>query len=604
MNLSQSNIYVITGENGCGKSTYLDSFYYKNRDKSIFYIRQNDYLFENMTVIENLMFCGFDCSKQWNQFIDIESVKDLYPAQLSLGQRQILAIICAVSSQSHMIILDETMSALSQGSIERLIKLFKELSSTCIIIVSHQKEIIDSCDVVIPFTDLSDDFLEDLKKKENKRITIRYFALFGKRHWKINIGLLFLLAVCFVSLAFTMNFKNFAQSEISEGMTSRVTHEGFIFNNTNIYAHQRTEYAQERPSITIKNYDKLKSISGLSHFNAYIPFTFIIKHDKYQNPYYEKLTISQQNAKRDVSLDTNMNYSIAPYSSYSGMEKSLNDKTVFQKGIILTEDMAHTLNLNKKNLSKTTITLHVGVPISQKIDKNTFAVVEDPEHPGKMVERKISSRAISYKEITLRLPIRGIIKNTGSFQIRSTDAQFFLPCTDMESIYKKYNRNYMPNAYFAKIDDVAQLPNIKKSITKVSSTLIFSSLFDYYHVSHTMTKILHTLEIMTLIPLVLILFMVFYSLIYKLKERADIYDRIQAYGYSPKACDHFIVQFYLCRYCIFIVICCILFFVLSSFLHSQSLYFMKWTWSFVALSFLVLNILYIGADLYVSHKKR
>ena len=70
--------------------------------------------------------------------------------QLSLGQRQLVAIARALIMQPQILLLDEPTSALDEGLANHLLKVLKQLNqkhNLTIMIVNHQLELIqDFCD--------------------------------------------------------------------------------------------------------------------------------------------------------------------------------------------------------------------------------------------------------------------------------------------------------------------------------------------------------------------------------------------------------------------------------------------------------------------------
>jgi ribose transport system ATP-binding protein len=74
--------------------------------------------------------------------IDLDIDIDRRVADLSIGHRQIIAIVKALSSASRVLIMDEPTAALTAGEVERLFKIMRDLSATGvgIIYISHRLE--------------------------------------------------------------------------------------------------------------------------------------------------------------------------------------------------------------------------------------------------------------------------------------------------------------------------------------------------------------------------------------------------------------------------------------------------------------------------------
>lgn len=175
-------VYGIYGESGCGKSTLskliLGFWHIENGsisigginindiDKTILrkyitYISQDSYLL-NDSIYENIVF-NKECSKE--KFNDILNKVNLYDtvqklpmkektivgdkgAMLSGGQRKRITLARALLKKTPIIILDEPTSELDdENSINIMKQLINDFSKSILIIISHQKEIINLCDV-------------------------------------------------------------------------------------------------------------------------------------------------------------------------------------------------------------------------------------------------------------------------------------------------------------------------------------------------------------------------------------------------------------------------------------------------------------------------
>ena len=158
-------MFGIVGESGAGKSTLLrciinleipDSgtilFDDKPMDKNMLRetatIFQNYNLFNNKTAFDNVALPLKIRNTYHEQsvtdalkFVGLESRRDYYPAQLSGGEKQRLAIARAIVSKPKFLICDEPTSALdrktSQDMIELLNRINTELNTT-ILIVTHE----------------------------------------------------------------------------------------------------------------------------------------------------------------------------------------------------------------------------------------------------------------------------------------------------------------------------------------------------------------------------------------------------------------------------------------------------------------------------------
>ena len=83
-----------------------------------------------------------DEARQRLAAIDLDIDIDRRVADLSIGHRQIVAIVKALSSASRVLIMDEPTAALNAGEVERLFRIMRDLTATGvgIIYISHRLE--------------------------------------------------------------------------------------------------------------------------------------------------------------------------------------------------------------------------------------------------------------------------------------------------------------------------------------------------------------------------------------------------------------------------------------------------------------------------------
>lgn len=72
---------------------------------------------------------------------------------LSGGQKKLIALGRALYFDKQILLLDEVMASMDKETMQRTLRVLKEeqMKNKTIIIVSHQKEVFDSCDTVYEF---------------------------------------------------------------------------------------------------------------------------------------------------------------------------------------------------------------------------------------------------------------------------------------------------------------------------------------------------------------------------------------------------------------------------------------------------------------------
>lgn len=159
--IHKGEIVSLIGPNGAGKSTLLKVIFgllkptkgkvifegrnitgrapYKNSKDGIGYFIQGGEVFTNLTVIENLSLIQAISDRKSDFRIRIDEIFALFPeiekfknkraGLLSGGERQMLALGILLVKQPRLLLLDEPLSKLSSGLMERFSTKIKEINS-------------------------------------------------------------------------------------------------------------------------------------------------------------------------------------------------------------------------------------------------------------------------------------------------------------------------------------------------------------------------------------------------------------------------------------------------------------------------------------------
>ncbi|TYB86952.1 MAG: sugar ABC transporter ATP-binding protein [Kosmotoga sp.] len=175
--LKKNEIHCLVGENGSGKSTLIKiisgvvhpesgtkitikgkSFKaltpIRSVDEGIQVIYQDLSLFPNLSVAENICITEYQKSKanfvnytkmrkkatHAMEKIDVNIDPDKLVRELSIAQKQIVAIVRAIATDAELIIMDEPTASLSKHEIDELLNLIKKLQKKglTILFVSHK----------------------------------------------------------------------------------------------------------------------------------------------------------------------------------------------------------------------------------------------------------------------------------------------------------------------------------------------------------------------------------------------------------------------------------------------------------------------------------
>jgi branched-chain amino acid transport system ATP-binding protein len=156
---------VVVGPNGSGKSTLLKTVFgltkiysgkvfldglditglppHKVAEKGIAYLPQVDNVFSNLTVYENLLIAGYGLKRDEDAVTDVlemfphlKTYRNRKAAEMSGGERQMLAIAMALIRKPKLMLFDEPTGNLSPKMATQILNVIKDLRD------SHGKTII------------------------------------------------------------------------------------------------------------------------------------------------------------------------------------------------------------------------------------------------------------------------------------------------------------------------------------------------------------------------------------------------------------------------------------------------------------------------------
>jgi len=164
LEIEEGSFVALSGESGSGKTTLLrilaglesakgfikmgeeiwqeGDFVKETQKRQIGFVFQEYALFENMSVLQNLLFVSQDkeLASHLLEITDLIQLKDRLPNTLSGGQKQRVSLCRAMMNRPKLLLMDEPLSALDMEMRNRLQKeillLHKEFKTTTIF-VSH-----------------------------------------------------------------------------------------------------------------------------------------------------------------------------------------------------------------------------------------------------------------------------------------------------------------------------------------------------------------------------------------------------------------------------------------------------------------------------------
>jgi molybdate transport system ATP-binding protein len=165
LTLESSSFVALAGQSGSGKTTLLrilagleeakgsitvdgevwldDKINLAPQKRQIGFVFQDYALFENMSVMENLLYVSNDraLANKLLEMVELSELKDRLPSKLSGGQKQRVALIRAMMNRPKLLLMDEPLSALDPSLRTKLqneiLALHQEFGTTTVM-VSHE----------------------------------------------------------------------------------------------------------------------------------------------------------------------------------------------------------------------------------------------------------------------------------------------------------------------------------------------------------------------------------------------------------------------------------------------------------------------------------
>ena len=157
LKVEPGSIYGIIGLSGAGKSTLIRCLVGLEKPTSgsvevhgdIGMIFQHFNLFSHLTALGNVCFPNPDekRARELLKLVDLDGKEELYPAQMSGGEKQRVAIARAIANDPKVLFCDEATSALDPETTQNILSLLTELNvrlNLTIVLITHEMEVVKS----------------------------------------------------------------------------------------------------------------------------------------------------------------------------------------------------------------------------------------------------------------------------------------------------------------------------------------------------------------------------------------------------------------------------------------------------------------------------
>ncbi|KXU52240.1 MAG: ABC transporter ATP-binding protein [Longibaculum muris] len=320
LEIKNNCLTLLVGESGCGKTTLLyklglidfhkkdcsyqiddtdiTEFHHKKktilRRYDIAFVFQDYILYDHFNVYENIQYyaslvgneISADKAKEYLHKVHLDIPLDRSLYAMSGGQKQRLAIACALTKETPILILDEPTSALDTENARIIFEILSELKKEkTIIITSHNQIAREYCDEVVQIEDgiITKIVSKDIQEKPIKIIQKgthlplkTYFNYLKKQYYFSKKMKVFIAFVNIMIIIFCL-------------VTSQVTN-NFISESKSIVSKDNPGWMYV-PSLQKQDIDKLKIDSYYPYYNVSLN---LLDKSYPVVPYYDEININNK----------------------------------------------------------------------------------------------------------------------------------------------------------------------------------------------------------------------------------------------------------------------------------------------------------------------
>lgn len=526
IHINNGEITAITGESGLGKTTLLyhiglissnDNYIYNfegtdidlknDKQKSLFrklkigYIFQDNNLIETLTIKENIKLSA-DIAGQTlsdteiNALLKFVKLDDIaindYPSKLSGGEKQRLAIACALSKKPELILADEPTSALDSKNAAVIMDIFKEIAhkdNRKVVIATHDETIYSQADALYNIYNKEIKLIKKAKIKKKDKINQKdnltksslktkfYFNYALNSYKKNKIQKRIMLFICALTIALctiSYFFGNSFIDEQKEYMNNLSDRELFLINLTAPLSSSLN--CDENISIEDTQSKKISNIPELEKIYPFFEFRSTGYDYKNDKPIEEVEIIvdksngsSQKYSFDQSNSDEYKSYTIMPYFPLQKIHQKVQYHiSNRENGIYISDALASLLNISESD-ENVVLKLEVGIPAflyetEMKVNNTSTYDIDIDMVQKKEIEIEISG--------ILRNDIINIYSNSGNNVI-------YMPFNNMREILddtisndftksEYYSKKWTPSAYILYAKDYNVIKEATEKLKSIS----------------------------------------------------------------------------------------------------------------------------------------
>lgn len=441
--LFNGEITCISGKSGCGKTSllyligllttkqnysyYLDGQLIDLHDnKKIELIRQNEIGFilqdntilEDLSVVDNIFFHNSDneLANELLSYFDLITKKDVYPKNLSTGEKRRLSICIALAKGPSILIGDEITASLDteqKNNVFQKLKYYALKNNICVVLASHDDVIINNCNhlyeirnqEIIELKHVSLSKPTITKSKDHVYNLKKYLKAYQKKHYLNYLISTFLIALVLLMCSAISSTFHAIETDFNQTFDTLSPKKIGVIKLNEEQLKEREEspqsYENEIPYIseswTTLTDKEIQAIEDLKNVEDIYPY--------YELEYYTGRGTVYINNKLYI-FPENTRISLQPYYQNESSYDYRDD------GIYISQRFADDFDIKVND----TIKIPLTVAIAQDIDSSVDKVILDTKVIGiKKDDTTIVSRSENLESVLVLNP----------YYLKISDKQFY-----------------------------------------------------------------------------------------------------------------------------------------------------------------------------------
>lgn len=553
----------------------------KFRLTKVGFVFQQNNLLQELTVIENIMvpmrilsqdnLKVREKAEKLIDYVGLNNVTNNYPADLSGGEEQRVAIARSLINDADIILADEPTASLDSDNSNIILQSFKKLAhelNKIVIIVSHDDMIAEIADIVYEINNKKLTLIKNCNTEsenkisssetEEKKTIINFIKFYGnkrKKEKKLSRMLIIITAIIaaictlFINFgdSFSMQQKNFINS-ISERSL-------FVINDT-LGLNSQTNY-EDALRFSNEEIEKIKTIPNVNKIYPYYEFTSFgiteLNKEKAQITLKENSKITKEISYNNsfTGSSNNSQFRITPLYPEEKIEdvlKYTDKSTNIRDGFVLTAIFAKSLSDNPSNLIGKTLEIKCFVPV--KLFDSKATKPQGKNNPDSVINAEtIKIDAPICKLVTISKKITGILPASYNYQKSEENQNLIL--FDYDEMIKLLNDNKDTNyketfpgfpekelgssALFVNVTSYDDIPIVKPKIENISPAIVvISKVSDIRKIQANLQMMKNVMRGVSIILVVIVMLMFYFVYYFKNRTRKKEIGILKALGLTSR----------------------------------------------------------------------